>query len=85
MIFLKAVLAGAAALGITAAVLFGLAVVVPRILELFPPSGEGGVGVWESSWLSMWWLLAAALFIFAAGFYWSFRRSLRTRSAIRNQ
>ena len=80
MIFVKGVLAGAAALGVTAAVIFGLAVGVPRILELLPPTNEGGAGVWAFGPFSKSWLIAAALLIFGGGFYWNFRRSLPNRT-----
>ncbi len=82
---IKGVLAGAATLGVTVAVLFGLAVGVPRVLELFPPTNENGMGVWEFGPFSKWWLIAGALLIFGGGFYWSLRRSLRTRNTSQNR
>ena len=85
IILIKGFLAGAATLGVTVAVLFGLAVGVPRVLELLPPTNEGGVGVWLFGPFSKWWFIAAALLIFGGGFYWSLRRSLRTRNASQNR
>jgi hypothetical protein len=85
IILIKGFLAGAATFGLTIAVLFGLAVGVPRVLELLPPTIEGGVGVWEFGPFSKGWLITAALLIFAGGFYWSLRRSLRTRNTSQNR
>src|SRR5215472_17092386 len=46
MVFVKSALAGAAAVIIAALVIYGLAVGVPRILELIP-SREGGMGFYS--------------------------------------
>jgi hypothetical protein len=38
---------------------------------------SGGSFVVNAPWISIWWVCAAALAIFAAGFYWQFRRASR--------
>jgi hypothetical protein len=78
MIFVKSTLAGVAAVIIAALVIYGLAVGVPRIMELIP-SREGGIGVYSVGPFPMWPLGVAALLIFSGGFYWSFRRATRHR------
>ena len=80
MIFVKSFLAGVAALVMAAFLIYGLAVGVPRILELTsPPLGEGGIFMYGIGPFPMWPLLVAALFIFGSGFYWSFRRARHRR------
>ena len=78
MVFVKSALAGAAAVIIAALVIYGLAVGVPRILELIP-SSEGGIGFYSIGPFPMWPLGVVALLIFSGGFYWSFRRATRHR------
>jgi hypothetical protein len=70
MILVKGTLAGLAALITAVLASYGLAVSVPRILELIP-SREGGIGVF---FFPVWPLLVLALLIFSGGFYWDFRR-----------
>jgi len=80
MIFAKSFLAGVTALIMAAFLIYGLAVGVPRILELTPfPFGNGGSAVYGIGPFPMWPLLVAALFIFGSGFYWSFRRARQRR------
>jgi hypothetical protein len=78
MIFVKSFFAGVAALIMAALPIYGLAVVVPRILELVP-HGEGGMFVYEVGPFPIWPLVVAALLIFCSGFYWNFRRAQRDR------
>jgi hypothetical protein len=78
MIFVKSTLAGVAAVITAALVIYGLAVGVPRILELIP-SREGGIGGYSFGPFPMWPLGVVALLIFSGGFYWSFRRATRNR------
>jgi hypothetical protein len=78
MIFVKSTLAGVAAVIIAALVIYGLAVAVPRILELIP-SREGGLGFYSVGPFPMWPLGVVALLIFSGGFYWGFRRATRHR------
>ena len=75
MILVKATLAGLAALVTAALASYGLAVSVPRILQLIP-SREGGMGVF---FFPMWPLMVVALLIFSGGFYWGFRRAQRQK------
>jgi hypothetical protein len=78
MIFVKSTLAGVAAESMAALVIYGLAVGVPRILELLP-SCEGGIYFCSVGPFPMWPLGILALLIFSGGFYWSFRRATRHR------
>ncbi len=78
MIFARGILAGVAALVVTVVIIYALAVGVPRILDLIPHS-DGGVFVYSIGPFPRWPLVVAALFIFCAGFYWSFRRARRHR------
>ncbi len=78
MIFVKSTLAGVAAVITAALVIYGLAVGVPRILELIP-SREGGIGFYSVGPFPMWPLGVVALLIFSGGFYWNFRRATRHR------
>ena len=75
MILVKAPLAGLAALVTAALASYGLAVSVPRILQLIP-SREGGMGVF---FFPVWPLMVVALLIFSGGFYWGFRRAQRQK------
>jgi hypothetical protein len=76
MIFIKSTLAGVAAVITAALVIYGLAVGVPRILELIS-SREGGTGAYSVGPFPMWPLGVVALLIFSGGFFWSFRRATR--------
>jgi len=78
MILVKSTLAGVAALITAALATYGLAVGVPRILELVP-SREGGTGVF---FFPVWPLMVVALLIFSGGFYWGFRRAQRHRQKV---
>jgi H+/Cl- antiporter ClcA len=79
MMHLKCVLGGVAALVLVALIVFALALGAPRAMELLP-SGEGGVGVYEiGPWIPLWSVAVVALSVFAAGFYWTFRRVRRRR------
>jgi hypothetical protein len=80
MIFVKSLLAGVTALIMAAFLIYGLAVGLPRILELIPlPLGEGGIFYIGIGPFPMWPLLVAALFIFGSAFYWNFRRARHRR------
>jgi|HubBroStandDraft_1064217.scaffolds.fasta_scaffold262063_2 hypothetical protein len=78
MIFVKSALAGVAAVIIAALLIYGLAVGVPRILELIP-SREGGIYSYSVGPFPMWPLGVVVFLIFSGGFYWSFRRAARHR------
>jgi len=79
MIFVKSTLADVAAV-IIAAVIYGLAAGVPRILELIPSrSREGGMGFLQRRPFSNVAAWGVALLISSGGFYWSFRRATRHR------
>ena len=80
MIFVRSTLAGVAAVIVAALMIYGLAVRVPRILELIP-SREGGIGVYEVGPFPMWPLGVVALLIFSGGFCWNFRRATRHRQS----
>jgi hypothetical protein len=78
MIYVKSFLAGVAALILAAVIIIVALFLAGPILELLPHRDEGGVafdvyGV--GSWLNIWVILLGALLIFAAGFYFAFRRS----------
>jgi hypothetical protein len=78
MIYVKSALAGVAAVIIAALMIYGLAVGVPRILELIP-SREGGMGFYSVGPFPMWPVGVVVLLIFSGGFYWNFRRATRRR------
>lgn len=74
MIWLRSFLAGLAAL-VIAALLIG--VVAERQAQLSDDSRI--LYFYSGTLLSLWWLPASALAVFAGGFYGSFRRGLRAR------
>lgn len=80
MIFVRSFLVGIATLVITASAIYALAIIVPLILE-FIPRHDGGGFTYLTGPFPLWALLAPALAIFAAGFYWNFRRTRRLGSA----
>ena len=80
MIYIKSFLGGIAALIMAAFIVYALAFGVPRVMELLL-TGEGGVGAYDVAgpWIPLWSLALAVLPVFAAGFYWTFRRVRRRR------
>jgi hypothetical protein len=76
MLFVRGTLAGLATVIVAALAIYGLAVGVPRILELMP-SREGGIYFYSVGPFPMWPLGVVALLIFSGGLYWSFRRATR--------
>jgi hypothetical protein len=79
MMYLKCFLGGVAAVVLVALIVYALALGVPRVMELLP-SGEGGMSVYEiGPWIPLWSVAVIALSVFAAGFYWTFRRVRRQR------
>jgi hypothetical protein len=74
MIYVKSFLAGVAALIIAALIVVALFLGAP-ILESLTHRTEGAVGFYVfGPWLHMWAVVICAPFIFAAAFYWAFRR-----------
>ena len=83
MIYVKSLLAGLAALILTAMLIVGSLYLASFVIERIPSSGQGGVGfdVYENGpWVSIWVLAIAALCIFAAVSYWAFKRASRGAS-----
>jgi len=80
MVYAKSFLVGVAALVLAVTIVLALAYGALAIhVEISARSGDGGVGAVEGSWIPLWPLAAVALSIFAAGFYWNFRRARRHR------
>jgi hypothetical protein len=79
MIYIKSFLAGLAALIIVAALIVGVALVAPFIMERVTPPTAGGVDFDVISLqVSIWMLLAGTALLAAAVSYWTYRR-LRAR------
>jgi hypothetical protein len=79
MIYIKCFLGGVAALVTVALILYALVLGVPRAMELLP-SGEGGIGYdVVGPGIPLWSVALVALSVFAAGFFWTFRRVRRGR------
>jgi H+/Cl- antiporter ClcA len=79
MIYVKSFLAGVAALIIAALITvaaFFAAPIMELLAELLAHRDVGIVSFYVNSpFLHIWTLLVGALLIFAAGFYWAFKRS----------
>ena len=78
MIYLKSLLAGLATLIIIVALIIGVAVLAPVIMErLQPPDGAAGVGVSVIGPFSIWPVAIGAWLAFAVVSYWFFKRASR--------
>jgi len=75
MIYAKSFLAGVAAVIVAALIISALAAGVPLVMELLP-SGKGGTSFYVNGpWIPAWSIAVVGLLVFAAGFYWAFRRA----------
>jgi hypothetical protein len=81
VIYVKSLLAGLAALIITAALIIGLLFFTPIVMERLAPSAGGVSYVVNTPYVSIWPVLLGALFIFAAVSYWAFKRASRATGA----
>ena len=74
MIYLKSILMGMAAL-IVSLILYVAMSVLPLVAQ-WRDSGSGGIGIVSATIGPVFWIVAAL--IFAAGFWWQFRRGGQT-------
>ena len=74
MIYFKSILAGCIAVFVFA-VLAGAGFLGLQFDELLQQGYAAGSWTFNSPWISIWWIFAAALLVFAGGFYWQFRRA----------
>jgi hypothetical protein len=76
MIYFKSILAGLLAVFVFA-ILAVAGSLAWQFYQLLQQGYAAGSWSFNSNWISIWWYFAAALLIFAAGFYWQFRRASR--------
>jgi hypothetical protein len=80
MIYFKSILAGCVAV-FAFAVLAGAGFLAWQYWSIYrltqQADAAGSNWSFNSPWISIWWVGTAALLIFAAGFYWQFRRASR--------